>query len=42
MTQAEVDPRNRQHDGWIVHEQGPQDATRGVLLLLAAVSSLRA
>jgi pimeloyl-ACP methyl ester carboxylesterase len=39
MTEARVDSRVRRHDGWIVYEQGPQDATQAVLLLPGALAS---
>ena len=39
MTEAPLDPRLRQHDGWAIREQGPRDATHSVLLLPGALCS---
>lgn len=39
MTEARVDSRVRQHDGWIIREQGPRDATHAVLLLPGGLCS---
>ena len=37
--EAPADPRVRQHDGWLIREQGPRDATHSVLLLPGALCS---
>lgn len=39
MTEAPVDPRVRQHDGWLIRERGPRDAMHSVLLLPGALCS---
>jgi Alpha/beta hydrolase family len=39
MTRALIDSRVRQHNGWIIREQGPRDARHAVLLLPGGLCS---
>jgi hypothetical protein len=39
MPEVQTESGGREHDGWIIREQGPQDATHAVLLLPGGLCS---